>query len=45
MTKCAICGQYEEPDMMTETPDGDTCPTCVLTYYPEIADALPTHLH
>lgn len=39
MTKCAICGQHEQDDLMTETEDGLICPTCTLTYYPEIADA------
>lgn len=37
--KCEICGTMAAPDMITETPDGKTCPTCVVTYYPEIADA------
>lgn len=39
MQRCAICRQQEDPDLMTETPDGLICPTCCLTYYPEIADA------
>lgn len=37
--RCAICHEPFDEEDATLTADGKICPTCTVSYYPEIADA------